>query len=112
MEGMFSRALLEAREAHKTLEEEKATRDAEARPVMVSCMAVLLYIVPCWNSPSPPLHMQCVYLFSIIHIVRNYFYIRITVDPDFQFVSLFTVQCNNPKPVIALNSFNLIFLTV
>lgn len=43
---MFSRALLEAREAHKTLEEEKATRDAEARPVMVSDMAVILNIVP------------------------------------------------------------------
>jgi hypothetical protein len=42
MEGMFSRALLEAREAHKTLEEEKATRDAEARPVMVSDMVVIL----------------------------------------------------------------------
>ncbi|PNF15991.1 hypothetical protein B7P43_G04630, partial [Cryptotermes secundus] len=46
MEGMFSRALLEAREAHKTLEEEKATRDAEARPVMVSDMDVILDIVP------------------------------------------------------------------
>jgi hypothetical protein len=49
MEGMFSRALLEAREAHKTLEEEKATRDAEAKPVMVSNMAVIPYIVPCLN---------------------------------------------------------------
>ena len=35
MEDMFSRALLEAGEAHKALEGEKATRDAEARPVMV-----------------------------------------------------------------------------
>jgi hypothetical protein len=50
MEGMFSRALLEAREAHKTLEEEKATRDAEARPVMVSDSAVILDIVPFMNS--------------------------------------------------------------
>ena len=35
MEDMFSRALLEASEAHRALEGEKATRDAEARPVMV-----------------------------------------------------------------------------
>jgi hypothetical protein len=35
MEDVFSRALHEASEAHKSLELEKATRDAEARPVMV-----------------------------------------------------------------------------
>ena len=35
MEDVFSRALLEASEAHRALEGEKATRDAEARPVMV-----------------------------------------------------------------------------
>jgi hypothetical protein len=35
MEDMFSRALREASEVHKALEGEKATRDAEARPVMV-----------------------------------------------------------------------------
>jgi len=35
MEDMFSRALLEASETHRALEGEKATRDAEARPVMV-----------------------------------------------------------------------------
>lgn len=35
MEDMFNRALLEASEAHRALEGEKATRDAEARPVMV-----------------------------------------------------------------------------
>ena len=32
---MFSRALLQASETHRALEGEKATRDAEARPVMV-----------------------------------------------------------------------------
>ena len=35
MEDVFSRALFEASEAHRALEGEKATRDAEARPVMV-----------------------------------------------------------------------------
>ncbi|XP_021923850.1 histone-lysine N-methyltransferase NSD2 isoform X3 [Zootermopsis nevadensis] len=38
MEEMFSCALREANEAHKTLEGEKATRVAEARPVMVRCI--------------------------------------------------------------------------
>jgi len=34
MEDMFSHALLVASETHRALEGEKATRDAEARPVM------------------------------------------------------------------------------